>query len=189
MKIFCIGLNKTGTRSLHEALQILGLSSVHWGGPDLSTAVQRAAEIRAAVERALQEGRPLLADLEAADAYSDIHALTINFDVLDRQYPGSKFILTVRDLADWLASRERHVMANLTYRERGEYAGSFLSADVDGWAEEMVAHDARVRSHFAGRPDDLLVMDISAGDGWERLCPFLGVPVPAVPFPRRGSAG
>jgi hypothetical protein len=29
----------------------------------------------------------------------------------------------------------------------------------------------------------LLVMDISSGDGWSQLCPFLGVPIPAVPFP------
>ena len=29
----------------------------------------------------------------------------------------------------------------------------------------------------------LLVMDITRGDGWEKLCPFLGVCVPPVPFP------
>ena len=29
----------------------------------------------------------------------------------------------------------------------------------------------------------LLVMDIPSGDGWSQLCPFLGVPIPAVPFP------
>ena len=27
-------------------------------------------------------------------------------------------------------------------------------------------------------------MNICAGDGWERLCEFLDVPVPDVPFPR-----
>ena len=49
MTIFCVGLSKTGTRSLHDALQILGLRSTHWGGPDLDTAVQRGPEIRALV--------------------------------------------------------------------------------------------------------------------------------------------
>ena len=29
IKIFCIGLNKTGTTSIHIALQILGFNSVH----------------------------------------------------------------------------------------------------------------------------------------------------------------
>ena len=63
MKVFCIGLSKTGTRSLHDALQLLGFRSVHWGGPQLQTAVQRGPAIREAVERALQEGRPLLNEL------------------------------------------------------------------------------------------------------------------------------
>ena len=29
-KVFCIGVNKTGTSSLHQALQILGYNSVHY---------------------------------------------------------------------------------------------------------------------------------------------------------------
>lgn len=186
MKIFCIGLSKTGTRSLHDALQALGLHSIHWGGPELQTAVQRGPEINAAVERALAEGRPLLDDLDEADAYSDILALSQHFDVLDRQYPGSRFILTIRDLDEWLASRQRHVEANRAMRARGEYAGSFLEVDLDGWRTEATTHERRVRSHFADRPHDLLVMDIAAGDGWELLCPFLGLPVPGQAFPRRG---
>jgi hypothetical protein len=35
------------------------------------------------------------------------------------------------------------------------------------------------------RPRDLLVLDTLAGEGWEALCPFLDVPVPDKPFPRR----
>jgi hypothetical protein len=186
MKVFCIGLSKTGTRSLHDALQLLGLRSLHWGGPDLPTAVRRGPEIREAVERAAAEGRPLLEDLDEADAYSDILALSQRFDVLDRQYPGSRFILTVRDMEDWLASRRRHVEANRAMKARGEYEGSFLEVDVPGWREEAVSHERRVRSHFAGRPRDLLVMDIAAGDGWEVLCPFLDRAIPNDPFPRRG---
>ena len=186
MTVFCIGLSKTGTRSLHDALQALGLRSVHWGGPDLRAAVQRGPEINAAVERALAEGRPLLDDLEDADAYSDILALSRRFDVLDRQYPGSRFILTVRDLDEWLDSRQRHVEANVAMRARGEYDGTFLEVDREGWRAEALAHERRVRDHFAERPGDLLVLDIAAGHGWAELCPFLGVEVPHQPFPRRG---
>ena len=186
MKIFCIGLSKTGTRSLHEGLELLGYRGLHWGGPDLETAVRRGPEISAAVERALQEGRPLLDDLDEADAYSDILALTTRFDVLDGQYPNSKFILTVREVGDWLDSRRRHVEANIERRGRGDYDGTFLEVDLPAWAAEAASHEARVRAHFGGRPHDLLVMDITNGDGWERLCPFLGRPVPDVPFPRRG---
>jgi hypothetical protein len=186
MKIFCIGLSKTGTRSLHSALSILGFRSVHWGGADLPTAIERGPQIRDAVERAAREGRPLLYDIDDADAYSDILALSTRFDLLDRQYPGSKFILTTRRIDDWLDSRERHVEANVARQARGEYSGTFLTVDRDGWADEINQHNARVRAHFAGRGRDLLEMDVAAGDGWDVLCPFLGVAVPDAPFPRRG---
>jgi hypothetical protein len=176
MKVFGIGLNKTGTRSLHDALEVLGLRSLHWGGP----------EVRVAVERALREGRPPLEDIDDVDAYSDILALSTSFDVLDRAYPGSKFILTVRELGEWLDSRRRHVEANVARRASGEYSGTFLTVDIEGWTAEREAHHARVRAYFANRPDDLLVIDIPAGEGWERLCPFLDLAIPDVPFPRRG---
>jgi hypothetical protein len=92
----------------------------------------------------------------------------------------------VRALDDWLDSRQRHVEANLVRRDRGEYDGTFLTVDRPGWTVEALAHQDRVCAHFDGRPDDLLVMDIAAGEGWSTLCPFLGVAVPEHPFPRRG---
>src|SRR6478609_6913841 len=160
MKIFCIGLNKTGTRSLSDALELLGYRSLHWGGRDQATALRRGPEIRMAVERALADGRPLLEDIEDADAYSDILALSTNFDVLDRQYPGSKFILTVRDLDDWLDSRRRHVETNAARHARGEYGGTFLVVDYAAWTSERLEHEGRAHAYFADRPDDLLVLDI-----------------------------
>jgi hypothetical protein len=30
-------------------------------------------------------------------------------------------------------------------------------------------------------------MDLSSGDGWEKLCPFLGATAPDEPFPRINS--
>ncbi len=179
-KIFCIGLNKTATVSLHDALTILGYRALHWGGP----------ETRRSVRRALEEGRPMLEDLDPEfEAFSDLEDLTYNFDVADRQYPGSKFILTIRDLDDWLDSRRRHVEYNRRRRAEGQYAGRWLDVDLEAWASDFRAHEARVRAHFADRPHDLLVLDITAGSGWEPLCTFLGRPVPKQPFPWRNRYG
>lgn len=175
MKIFCIGLNKTGTISLHEALETLGFRSLHWGGP----------ATRKAVERAIAEDVPLLTYLGDYDAYSDIQRLSVSFDVLDRQYPGSKFILNTRDLEGWLDSRRRHVERNQAAKAAGKYSGTFLTVDTDEWRELFVGHHKRVRDYFASRPDDLLEMNVTAGDGYEKLCPFLGVDPPARPFPWR----
>jgi len=30
-------------------------------------------------------------------------------------------------------------------------------------------------------------MDITAGDGWGKLCPFIGVPIPPIGFPFKGK--
>lgn len=172
--MFGIGLNKTGTISLHEALTRLGHRSLHWGGP----------EVRLTIERALAEGRPLVDDFADTDAFSDIWVLSENFALLDRQYPGSRFILTYRDLDPWLQSRTLHVERNRARAERGEYSGTFLEVDVPAWTAQYHDHHRAVREHFAGRTD-LLEIDITRGHGYERLCPFLGLPTVEEPFPVR----
>jgi hypothetical protein len=50
------------------------------------------------------------------------------------------------------------------------------------------SHETNVRSYFAGRPDKLLVFDVSQGDGWQQLCAFLGRPVPDESFPHLNRA-
>jgi Sulfotransferase domain len=42
-------------------------------------------------------------------------------------------------------------------------------------------HYADVRQYFSGR-SDLLEMSIVDGDGWDKLCPFVGLEQPYVPF-------
>jgi hypothetical protein len=44
-------------------------------------------------------------------------------------------------------------------------------------------HTLDVLDYFEHRMHDLLIIDVTAGEGWELLCPFLGVPVPNRPFP------
>lgn len=172
-RIFCIGLNKTATTSFHEAMSLLGFRSFHWGGPP----------IRKSVEAALEEGRPLLDDLDPSiDAFSDIEALSLNFDVLDRQYPDSRFVLTTRDEEEWIRSRVRHVERNLRRRAEGDYHGNFLEVDESAWRALWRSHHERVGRFFAGR-DDLLVVDLTAAPAWDALCGFLGVAVPDVDFP------
>jgi hypothetical protein len=172
-RIFGIGLNKTGTSSLHEALEMLGYCGLHYAGPE------RARLIR----RAIEEQKPLLHYLDPEyDAFSDTPVTTF-FWLADVQYPGSKFILTVRDLELWLDSRRRHVEKNQRRATEGAYKGSFLKVKPAAWEHEYRRDEGAVRSYFAHRPDDLLVVDVTAGEGWKPLCDFLGAPVPDQPFP------
>ncbi len=173
-KVFGIGLNKTGTLSLHEALEFLGYRSLHHGGMETMSLVQKA----------IAEGKPMLTPLDPDfEAFTDIFGLTYHFYLADVQYPGSRFILTVRELDDWLDSRRRHVEKNREMNAAGQYQDGFLKVDLELWEAEYVEHEAVVRGYFADRPDDLLVFKLIGGDGWEPLCEFLGHPVPEAPFP------
>ena len=48
-------------------------------------------------------------------------------------------------------------------------------------------HNDEVREYFRSRPDDLLVMDITQGDGWAQLSSFLGTQSPSSEFPNINS--
>jgi glycosyltransferase involved in cell wall biosynthesis len=172
-RVFCIGLNKTGTSSFHAAMEILGLKSLHWGGPAINQAVRAA----------LDEGRPLLSGLDPAfEAFSDIGLLTTHFDLLDEQYPGSRFVLTLRPLEEWIDSRRRHVERNILRRDAGEYEGRFLVVDEDLWREQWERQVLRARRYFDDR-SDFLEVDLTAGHGWGPLCELLDLPQPPEPFP------
>jgi hypothetical protein len=58
-----------------------------------------------------------------------------------------------------------------------------LQYDRERFRESYVAHLTDVQEYFRDRPGDLLVLDICAGEGWKKLCPFLGKPVPSAVFP------
>jgi sulfotransferase family protein len=172
-KVFGIGLNKTGTSSLHRALELLGYRSVHWGG----------LETHEQILRAIDDRKPMLDYLDPEpDAVSDVIAMTYYFYLADLEYPGAKFILTLRDIDEWLDSRRRHVERNQRMKDSGNYDGAFLTVDIDTWVQEYRRHEAVVRDYFARRPADLLCFRPAESD-WQPLCDFLGLPVPEQPFP------
>jgi hypothetical protein len=172
-RIFGIGLNKTATMSFDAAVTILGFQSLHDGGP----------EIAASVRRAMDEDAPLLSYLDPRfDAFSDIGLLSRRFQILDRQYPGSRFVLTVRPVDAWIDSRRRHVQRNVAMKEAGEYTGTFLVVDEEKWRREWEHHTQRARRYFKGR-DDFLEIDLTRTPEWGPLCSLLGVAEPEAPFP------
>jgi hypothetical protein len=158
-----VGLSRTGTTSLCEAFRILGYRNVIHN--------------------------PRFEALATLDAGADLGVL-IYYKYLDYKFPGSKFVLTVRDLDSWLSSTESAVrkypvksrdddiaiMRRMTIYETVEF-------DRDKFMATYARHHTDVRQYFSKRPADLLEMDIIGGEGWAKLCPFLEVPDPPVPFP------
>jgi len=181
-KVFGIGLSRTGTKSLHQALETLGFFSDHFSTHLL----------------AIKDGKLCLNWNEVGyyDALTDVTAAYF-FRELDRRYPDSKFILTVRDPQKWLTSCERHFPplvpgrwphgVQKILRLRKEVYGT-PSFDRACFLRAYHAHIAAAKAYFLDRPEDLLILDITQGYGWDPICKFLSCPRPTQAFPWANAA-
>jgi hypothetical protein len=182
-RIFGIGMHKTATTSLHTAFKMLGLDSAHWTGPWWAKRIWEEMVF----------GRSLT--LEKHYALCDL-PFTLLYKQLDRAYPGSKFVLTLRNEENWIESVRRHWAVN---SQRFEWDADCFTHRVHNLlygrktfdAEMMLArfrqHNAEVAEYFKNRPDDLLVFDMDAGAGWPELCGFFNWAIPQAPYPREFS--
>lgn len=173
-KIFGIGLSKTGTTSLARAVEILGYKTRDYIG----VTRYRTGDLSCINLREIDEN----------DAFTDTPIPSF-YKQLDERYPNSKFILTTRNVDAWLKSCKKQFTERITARQNE--ATSQLHTDLYGCfafdAEKYASGYTRfvngVLDYFRDRPQDLLVIDICGSDNWEKLCAFLGKPVPDIPFP------
>lgn len=192
-KVFGIGLSKTGTSSLTEALELLGYRTGHGSaGRETQEEVYRFFATRS--------DHIHLSVLESNyyDALTDTPVCCI-YQGLDKAYPGSKFILTIREKEAWLRSYQRQWEASDRFSGPGSHSTlahytRFINQKVFGHPGRQVdtaeilspAYDryvAEVLAYFKERPNDLLILDICGGEGWSKLAPFLDAAIPEVPFP------
>jgi len=170
-KIIGVGFQKTGTSSLREALKILG-SRVKDTCP------------RALIPILKGDYGKILRIIRDYDAVEDTPWFMI-YKELDQRLPGSKFILTIRDEDSWYKSVSRHIGRLRSAQHEWIYGrGKGLPLDDRENAVRVYKkHNEAVAEYFKNRPGDLLVMDFTKGDGWEKLCDFLGKDLPDQPFP------
>ena len=184
-RIFGIGMHKTATRSLCSALTILGFKTGHWENPYWAKMLW--TEIKELGRSTVLERFYAVCDMPVDQLYRE----------LDGAYPNSRFILTLRNEAEWVESARNHFNPQLNpwaktwdgdpfshrmhhriYGRKTFHGDTFLAA--------YRRHNAEVIEYFKSRPGELLVMDMSRGDGWNKLCPFLGVAIPSVAYPIAG---
>lgn len=182
-KVFGIGLSRTGTHSLTNALKKMGLDAIHWTNP---------------FTRDLIDAKDFL----CFDAFTDI-SVSYRFEELFDRFPDARFIYTHRDCSAWTQSVSLHYAdrrkifnpAELNDENQTErFAGrlgtieSNLYAPYRSWPDAYFAFDERVRSFFSGeRRKRLLEIDITQGEGWSKLNPFLGLDAPKSNFPWHGK--
>lgn len=196
-KVFCIGLNKTGTTSMAKAFNDLGLV----------VGLQRPAELLLK-DWARRDFHRIFLYCHTAQAFQDIpFSLPFTFQALDRRFPGSKFILTLRDSPEqWYESLTRfHAsiigrgriptmddLMEATYNFRGAmYVANrliFNTPPDDPYNQASLisyynTHNMAVLEYFRHRPEDLLALNVAEPGAYERLSNFLGKPCPARDFP------
>lgn len=173
-KVFGIGFHKTATSSLAAAFYILGYNVTGFFGaydPDIGEHVYDLAYDLA----------------DRFDAAQDT-PWPVLYKELDERFPGSKFILTVRPADKWINSVVKHFKNQHIPIHEWIYGVRTARGNEDLYLRRFQDHNREVQEYFKDRPDDLLVMDITRGDGWERLCPFLGQETPPFDFPSRNIA-
>ena len=175
-KVFCIGFHKTGTTTLEVALRKLGYKVTGCFGtkdPDIAEKVHEMA----------------YAMVERFDAFED-NPWPVLYKELDERFPGSKFILTRRPSDAWIRSQVKDFATTETPMRRwiyGETAGC-PEGNEDTYVERYERHNREVVEYFKDRPDDLLVIDLPADAGWDKLCRVLGHDIPNKPFPHANKA-
>ena len=137
---------------------------------------------------------------KTADAFQDVpFSNDFTYTVLDHDFPGSKFILTVRNSKDeWYESitrfhtkivgKDRLPTADDLKKFGYRYKGFLWDAqkvkygidettvyDYEIYTDQYEMHNHRVKEYFKYRPQDLLVLNLSEEDAMEKLYTFLGV--------------
>ncbi|MCB1323082.1 MAG: hypothetical protein KDK34_22690 [Leptospiraceae bacterium] len=160
-----IGLPRTGTTSFCDAVTMLGYRKV--------------------------KHNPRYEHLNDLEAASDA-GCAIYYKYLDFKYPDSKFILAMRDLDSWLDSAEFiYTKYPATHKDiailRRMYLYESVTFDRRKFRDAYERYHEDVFRYFRKRPADLLVLRLIDGEGWEKLCPFLNLPVPTEPFPHKNK--
>jgi hypothetical protein len=190
-KVFGVGLGRTGTASLSMALNLLGIKTIHFLDYKL-----HLTDYKVNVNGFW--GDRLYDKLSQFQGIANGTGLP--FRELDQTFPGSKFILTVREKNAWIGSKRQYAKFESENWQRldseSKNAKRFIRENVYGtfdfdetsWFDAYEQHVKNVLNYFNNRLGDLFMMDIPGGDGWEKLCPFLGLRLPSEPFPHTNSS-
>jgi hypothetical protein len=198
LEIIGSGLGRTGTKSLQTALNMLGFGPCYHMIEVFQDKERKVPQwIKAS--KAADNG-----DDVDWDAVFDGYRSSVDYPgaaywrELVARYPQAKVIHTVRDPEAWFESTQATIfrpggVAMAAFAEGGQMADFFKSFIRGDLIDHLHNHDFLVdyfRRHTeevkaAVSPERLLVYQ--AGQGWGPLSQFLGVPIPAEPYPSENS--
>jgi hypothetical protein len=186
------GFGRTGTMSLKLALEQIGFGPCHHmaeviGNGPVQVPLWNHALAGKPDFDAIYAGYNSAVDWPSAAFWKE----------LADHYPDAKIILSSRSAESWYDSIRDTILATVWAPEKWpapavdwfKMVAKVLERSLgDAKTKDEIigvfnAHEANVKATIP--PERLLVH--SSKDGWEPLCAFLGVPVPATPYPRTNS--
>jgi hypothetical protein len=189
LSVIGAGFGRTGTMSLKLALEQLGFGPCYhmtevFKDPNAPGYWEAAADGKRIDWEQVFAGYRSSVDWPGATFYKE----------LANAYPDAKVILTLRDPEAWFESTQATIFARHIPDDTQEpWERMALKVIADLFDRQMhdkkklievyKHHNEAVQREIA--PDRLLVYEVS--QGWQPLCDFLGVSVPAEPMPRVNS--
>lgn len=194
-KVFCIGSGKTGTTSLGKALEGFGYELGNQAVGEMLTE-----------DWYNKRYDRIIKFCHTADAFQDVpFGLQNLYKELDKAFPSSKFILTVRNNEhQWFNSLVKFhtkLFSSVNNRPPTEEDLSNALYVYKGWAldtkkliynypevqlydgkqykKKYLQHIKDVKGYFAKRPADLLVLNVEEKKSYHKLASFLGLHVDA----------
>lgn len=174
-KIFCIGLPRTGTTSLHLALVMHGIPSIH-------------RPIGMAYE--MLQGRIPPEFISRYDAFSDL-PIPIYHRELKQRFPDALFILTERDEQDWIRSIENFLNSRAQPSEKTILRDMMrlamfgrMTFERERFLATYHRHTSEVLDSFRNDSESLLRLDASDQNACAKLAGFLGQVTPLKHFPK-----
>lgn len=186
-KIFCVGANKTGTTSLWREFENLGFL----------VGRQKKAE-RLMPHYISGDFDPIIDYCRTAQVFQDVpFSLPGTFVQMDRAFPNSKFILSIRDSPEqWYQSITKFHsklfgkgslpteddLKNSDYIWKGwawqSHRAVFKTPESEPYHKETliqfyINHNQSVLDYFAQRPNDLLVINLGERGSYSRFLKFI----------------
>ena len=142
-KIFFIGFNKTGTTTYHSIFEKV-VKSVHSSG--WPSQVQRKN----------------WQYLKKYECFSDGEC--VDYEILDKRFPASKFILNTRGLYDWIMSRIKHIYRIYPKMGKGRMAREWNNtkdkeAVIIKWIKKRNEYYKKCMDYFKNR-DNFIILNI-----------------------------
>ena len=181
-KVFVIGHNKCGTRSICKLFDDNSYKSLHWDSNRIANRIRRNFYL----------SQPLLSGIKDVNIYSDMESIMGDssieahpfyayrlFPLLDLQYPNSLFIYNYRVKNEWIRSRINHMSGRYLESCRmhlkalqGTNKAISNGEIIEWWNRSWETHESEIFSYFSGK-QYFIKFDINSNESFISLKEFL----------------